>query len=102
VALELGLAQGIEDRRVTVVTSTSSAPNGARVTAMPVGPIPVVGNSAMGTNKTAGRPEAHERFFHWQGRSTAERARRGRHGMTFVGHRMVKSAGVRETGQDRR
>jgi len=49
VALELGLAQGIEDRRVTVVTSTSSASNGARVTAM-VGPIPVVGNSAMGTN----------------------------------------------------
>ena len=41
-------------------------------------------------------PRRIERFFHWQGRSTAERARRGRHGMTFVGHRMVKSAGVRQ------
>src|SRR4029453_6793452 len=42
--------QGLKTARVTVVTSTGSAPNGARVTAMPVGPIPVVGNSAMGTN----------------------------------------------------
>jgi hypothetical protein len=30
-------------------------------------------------------PRRIERFFHWQGRSTAERARRGRHGMRFVG-----------------
>ena len=48
--MESGLAPGFEDRQVTVVTSTSSAPNGARVIAMPVEPIPVVGNPAMGTN----------------------------------------------------
>jgi hypothetical protein len=50
VALESGLPQGLKTARVTVVTSVSSAPDGARVTAMPVGPIPVVGNLAMGTN----------------------------------------------------
>ena len=45
VALELRLAPGLKTARVTLVTGTSCATNGARVTAMPVEPVPVVGNS---------------------------------------------------------
>ena len=39
--------------------------------------------------------EAHERFFHWQGRNTAERARRRRHGMRFVLLQSSRFEGVR-------
>jgi hypothetical protein len=50
VALESGLAPAFEDRQGHGGNKHQQRANGGSVTAMPMGPIPVVGNSAMGTN----------------------------------------------------
>jgi hypothetical protein len=66
--------EGVEDREVGEVTSHP----------LPLKRLRVV-------------PRRIERFFDWQGRTTAERARRGRHGMSFVRLEVLRVRGVRRT-----
>jgi hypothetical protein len=66
--------EGVEDREVGEVTSHP----------LPLKRLRVI-------------PRRIERFFHWQGRTTAERARRGRHGMSFVRLEALRVRGVRRT-----